>query len=149
MPNIAALLKEEISRLSRKEVRRQVGATKRAAAQHRRQIAALNRHVSQLMRQVSLLARRMLDTPARTPESSEGKKLRFNVKGLRSNRERLGLSAAEYAKLAGVSAQTVYSWEQGRSIPRQGQLAALAGLRGIGKREAKTRLDRLTAKKTK
>lgn len=149
MPNIAALLKEEISRLSRKEIRRQVGATKKTTAQHRRQIAALNRHVTQLMRQVSLLARKVLDTPAKATGSSEGKRLRFNAKGLRSNRERLGLSAAEFAKLAGVSAQTVYSWEQGRSVPRRGQLAALAGLRGIGKREAKARLDRLAARKTR
>ena len=46
MPNIAAVLREEISRLSRKEVRSQVDATKRATTQHRRHIATLKRQVA-------------------------------------------------------------------------------------------------------
>src|SRR5262249_24468236 len=48
MPNIASLLKEEISRLSRREIRMQVEATKRATTQHRRHIAALKRQVAKL-----------------------------------------------------------------------------------------------------
>ena len=41
MPNIAALLKQEITRLARREVRAQVQATKKASTQYRRHIAAL------------------------------------------------------------------------------------------------------------
>jgi hypothetical protein len=35
---------------------------------------------------------------------------------------------------------TIYNWEQGKARPQKAQLAALAKVRGIGKREA---LDKL------
>ncbi len=54
-----------------------------------------------------------------------------------------GLSAADYADLVGVSAQTVYSWEQGKSKPRDTQLAALVAVRDLGKRDAWKRLELL------
>ena len=73
MPNIGTLLKQEISRLSRREVRTQVGATKSATAQHRRHIAALKRQVTKLERQVSLLEQRVLGAPPLAPASSDAK----------------------------------------------------------------------------
>ena len=64
-------------------------------------------------------------------------------------RERLGLSAEDFGKLLGVSAQSIYNWEHEKARPRAEQLAKVAALRGIGKREAKARLDQLgAAKKT-
>jgi len=51
------------------------------------------------------------------------------------------ISAADYAKLVGVARLTVYNWEKGKSRPRQAQLEALAGVRGLGKREAIARLE--------
>jgi transcriptional regulator with XRE-family HTH domain len=62
---------------------------------------------------------------------------------VRAQRERLGLSAADYAKLVGVSSLTIYNWEHGKTRPRAEQLAALVALRGIGKREALHRLELL------
>ena len=74
-------------------------------------------------------------------EPEEGRKLRFSAKGLKTHREKLGLSAAEYGQLAEVSSQSIYNWEAGKTVPRQAQVQALAGLRGIGKREAAKRLE--------
>jgi DNA-binding transcriptional regulator YiaG len=71
----------------------------------------------------------------------EGK--RFSRRGLKTHREKLGVSAAEYAKLVGVTAQSVYNWEQGRAKPAAEQLASLLAIRGIGKREALKRLELL------
>ena len=45
--------------------------------------------------------------------------------------------------LLGVSAQTVYNWEAKKATPRAAQLEAIAALRGIGKREAQSRLAAL------
>jgi transcriptional regulator with XRE-family HTH domain len=56
------------------------------------------------------------------------------------------LSAADYGKLVGVSGLTVYHWEHGKSRPRKAQLASLAAVRGIGKREAMAKLEVLEAK---
>ena len=149
MPNIGTLLKQEISRLSRREVRTHVKATKNATAQHRRHIAALKRQVTKLERQVSLLQQRVLSAPPVTPASSDTKQIRFVAKGLRSQRNRLGLSAADYGRLVGVSAQSVYNWERGLASPRREQLKSLAAFRVISKREAQARLQQLGAKDAK
>ena len=45
MPNIASVLKDEILRLARKEVRRELEGLKKASAQYRSDIAALKRQV--------------------------------------------------------------------------------------------------------
>lgn len=55
----------------------------------------------------------------------------------------MGLSAADYAKLVGVSELTIYNWESGKTRPRQEQFAALVAVRGIEKREALKRLELL------
>src|SRR5215218_9738906 len=111
MADIGSLLKQEIARLSRREIRSQIQATKKASAQYRRNIAALKRQIATLERQMALVSRRALATPA-TPSASGDQKLRFVAKGLKAHRARLGLSAAEVGKLVGVSAQSVYNWEQ-------------------------------------
>jgi DNA-binding XRE family transcriptional regulator len=149
MPNIGALLRDEITRLSRRTLRSEVGATKKATAQHRRHIAALKRQVAQLERQVSLLARRQAQLAPATPVEANAKRVRFVAKGLRSQRERLGLSATDFGKLVGVSAQSIYNWEHQSTRPRAEQAARLAALRSFGKREAQARLQQLAASKPK
>lgn len=147
MPNIGALLKQEIGRLSRREIRGQVQATKKASAQYRRHIAGLRRQVAALERQVALLQRRVANGSSTGSAEPAARKIRFVAKGLKAQRARLGLSAAEYAKLVGVSPQSIYNWEQGHTSPRAEQLAIVAKLRGIGKREAQTHLAELTARR--
>jgi DNA-binding transcriptional regulator YiaG len=150
MPNIATLLKDEIARLSRKEVRRQIETVRKASAQYRRSIASLKRQAVKLERQIARLESSVFDKPrAAAPAAAAGKQVRFVAKGLRSQRERLGLSAADYAKLAGVSSQSIYNWEQGTARPRPSQIATLVALRGINKREALARLERLEAKSSR
>ncbi len=149
MPNIGAMLKQEIARLSRREVRAHGQATKKASAQHRKHIAALRRQVAKLERQVALLQRRVLGASPVAQATSPKQKVRFVAKGLKSQRSRLGLSAADYGRLVGVSAQSVYNWELGHASPRADQVKAIAALRGIGKREAKARLEQVGAKGAK
>ncbi len=149
MPNIGTVLKQEIARLSRREIRAQVHTTKKASAQHRRDIALLKREVATLRRQVALLQRQALRAPSAIPSESTTRKVRFVAKGLRSQRKRLGLSAEDYAKLMGVSAQSIYNWERGHATPRAEQISALAGLRGMSKRMAAARLAQLGRKTVK
>ena len=46
----------------------------------------------------------------------------FKAKDVLAERRRLGLSAANYARLGGVSMLTIYNWEKGVSFPREGAL---------------------------
>lgn len=142
MPNVAAILKEEIVRLARKEIKREHLATRKFIARQRKDIADLKQRVAELKRELSAGARRQRAAAAQE-DGEEGPRVRFSAKGLQSLRARLGLSANDFARLAGVSGQSVYNWEQGHSAPRAAQLTALAGLRKIGKREAQARLGAL------
>ena len=141
MANIAGVLRDEIARLSRREIRRLTDTTKKATVQHRHHIAALNRKIAVLERQVALLARAARQQQAATSGNDANEpKIRFVAKGLRSQRNRLGLSAADFGKLVGVSANSVYAWESGTTTPRREQLTKIAALRTVGKRDAATRL---------
>jgi len=144
MADLAGALKDEIRRLARKEIKAETGATKQAVAQYRREIAGLKRQLRKQERKIAFLEdqeRKRLGEAQAGEEAVEG--ARFSARSVKAQRERLGLSAADYAKLVGVSPLTIYNWEKGRSRPRKEQLAALVALRGIGKREALRRLELL------
>lgn len=140
MTTVAAALKAEIVRVSRKEIRSLTESIRKATAQYRREIAALKRKVRVLEREVSSRRRTVATAAARVTEES-GQGLRFSAKGLVSHRGRLGLSAHDMGKLLGVSGQTVYNWEQKKAIPRASQLPAIAALRLMSKKTAQSRLE--------
>jgi DNA-binding transcriptional regulator YiaG len=142
MPNFASALKEEIVRLARKEGRNETERLKKASSQYRSDIAALKRRLEALEKQLSHFEKKSKSSQ-KLEVSGETTPVRFSAKGLASQRQRLGLAAAEMGLLLGVSAQTIYNWEAGKSRPRQQQLAAIAALRGLGKRQVKSRLTEL------
>jgi chromosome segregation ATPase len=142
MPNIGSVLKTEMSRVARKELRAETQQLRKTVTQYRGQIAQLRRRLQALEAQVKRLSRgggRAAAAPAQE-EDDGGPSLRFSAKGLAAQRKRLGLSAASIARILGVSALSVYKWESGKTRPRARQLEAIAGLRKMGKREAMARL---------
>ena len=139
MPNIGTLLKSEIARICRREIRKEVGGVRKASAAYRREIAALKRDLAAVRRQSGELAKRAAST-AKTPAAAPGRPVRFVAKGLRTLRARLGLSQAQLARLLNVSDQSVYNWEGKKATPRREQLEAIVALRALGKREAQQRL---------
>jgi len=143
MPNITTVLKEEIVRLSRKEIRNQTSVLKKMSAQYRRDIAEMKRRITELQRQVAPLQKQVLRSALPQVAQIDAEHVRFTAKGLRSQRERLGLSAANYGKLIGVTGQTICSWESETSRPRKSQVAKIASLRQLGKKEAQARLEQL------
>lgn len=143
MPDLAATLKDEIRRLAKKEIKAQTGATKKAVAEYRREIAALKRQIAEQQKKIAFLETQEKKRLETQPADAPTEDVRFSAKSVKSQRERLGFSAADYAKLVGVSQLTIYNWESGKTRPRQEQLAALVAVRGIGKREALKRLELL------
>lgn len=140
MPNLGSVLKQEIARIARRELKSQIDATRKASAQHRKHIAALRRQIELLERRLSTLA---AGKPATAPAAAADTdvRIRFAPKGLKSLRERLGLSAERFGKLIGVSGQSIYNWEHRVTTPRTRQLQVLANVRSLGKREALARLE--------
>ncbi|MGD9637144.1 MAG: helix-turn-helix domain-containing protein [Pirellulales bacterium] len=141
MTTLAIALKDEIRRLARKEIRAQTGKTSRAVALYRREIARLKREQKAQQRKIALLesqARKGNDAPAAASDPLGDS--RFSARSVRAQRRRTGLSAADYAKLIGVSPLTIYNWEHNKSRPRREQFSALLAIRGLGKREALAKL---------
>lgn len=138
MPNIASVLKDEIARVARREMRATLDSLRKTSTSQRAEIAALKRRVHELERQVAKKARDRGRAKAESPIETTG--MRFRAAGMAANRERLGLTARQFGVLVGVSAQVINAWEQGKTKPDREQLAAVAALRGITKQHAVERL---------
>jgi DNA-binding transcriptional regulator YiaG len=137
MPNIASVLKSEISRLARREIRAATDRIKKAVAGHRAEIAALKRRAQSLEQELRKQRRGNAEGMTSSPPADDSPAtLRFSAKGLASQRRRLGLSANDCGLLLGASGQSVYNWESGKARPLARQLPAIAALRKLGKKQA-------------
>ncbi len=132
-------LQTEISRLARREIKKELDPVKRVNASQRRLIANLRRDMNELQREVAKLNRELgKAAPSEISEESEPK-FRITGKGIASLRKRLGLTQAEFAKLAGASTPSVVKWEkhEGR-IPfrRKETITRMQTIRGMNKTAA-------------
>ena len=151
MANLALVLKDEIRRLARKEVRSQINSTAKAISRYRHDIATLKKQLQAQDKKIASLENGGRKSAAATDvdESDELDGIRFSARSVRAQRTRLGLSANDYSKLIGVTPLTIYNWESGKSRPRAAQLANLVAVRGIGKREALAKLEEMGTPKSK
>ena len=93
MPNFATTIKQEITRLAAKEVRKGTPGLKRASIRYRREIASLKREIGQAVKRLNfLLKQHAASTPVR---AAKGQQIRFSPKWLKRHREKLDLSAQQ------------------------------------------------------
>ena len=170
MASLANALKEEISTLARREVRRQTAPADQAMARCARDIAALKREVQALEHKLASLgppqpgptvppkttsdrappSRRAASKVSATSTSAKpSPRSQFSGEALKAHRERLGLSGDNYGKLLGTSGVSIYNWELGKTRPRKSSVDAWTAIRRIGKREAAQRLASLKAAESK
>ena len=145
MPNIASVLKEEITRLARKELRANTDSLKKAVSTFRSEIAALKRRQQETERELARLRKAQGKVVRQEQPEEAATNLRFRPEGFAAKRKKLGWSAREVGLLLDASELSVYKWEQGKSRPRERHLQAIAALRKMGKREAQRRLEQLGA----
>jgi DNA-binding transcriptional regulator YiaG len=137
MPNVVSILKDEITRVARKSVRLETETLKKSSSQYRAQIADLKRRVQSLERHLGRLSKGSGKvSSSEEVEHDTERGFRFRAKGFAAHRQRLGLSAAQTAALLGVSGQTIYHWEQGKSKPRPNQMPRIDALRKLSKTQA-------------
>jgi DNA-binding transcriptional regulator YiaG len=146
MPNVAKVLREEIQRLARQQVKAGLGALKRDQVRMKKSVAALRRQLEAMDRASRELAQRI--TPLVAVEETKtatdlADRLRPTSEGLAKLRRRLGLTQVQFGTLLGVSGPAVVQWEGkgGRVRMRHTTRAALARIQQIGKREARRRLE--------
>lgn len=143
MANLASALKEEITRLARKELKNDSASLKKANGRHRGDIATLKRRVVLLEQRLAQLEKLLARRPASTHVDAAAPIPRFSASGLKKLRARLEISAPVLASILGVSAQTVYNWEAGISRPDKEFVARISILRKMGKREVRDRLAQM------
>ena len=147
MANLATVMKDEIRRLARKEIKKEVSATRQAVARYRLDIANLKRILKEQEKKIAQLKKEKSSAePVETVEDPLAG-VRFSTRSVRAQRKRLKISAEDYGRLVGVSGLTVYNWEHGKSRPRKAQLESLVAVRKLTRSEAMERLERLKSEK--
>jgi len=143
--DIASALRTEITRLARKAVRTEIEPLRASIAAQRKQIAALKVELSTMKRDSNRLHKLTKNVVSeKRAASGDGSHARYSSKSLKSQRARLGLSAEQFGKLLGVSAQTIYNLESNPDQrPRQAAIDGLAIARKMGRREAAEKLAAL------
>ena len=147
MSTFASSFKSEVIRLARHEAKTAVTPVRKPAWAMRLDVADLKRRVTGLERENKRLAALLAKIPQPEPVAAPaGSRNWISGKGVRSLRQKLGLSQDAFAKLVGVSTQGVYQWERkpGMLRLRDATKAAVMAVRGLGAREAKERLAGLS-----
>jgi DNA-binding transcriptional regulator YiaG len=149
MGKVGSIIKSEIIRLAKGEMRkvsvplgRDVRSLKNTVSQLRKSVLSLERFVAQKQKELSKREIR-LEAP---PE--EIKQSRFSPRLLQSLRKRLGISQKELAILAGVSVGAAHLWETGKFRPRDNKMGVLVALKKLNRREVKEFLKQKIAGKT-
>jgi hypothetical protein len=92
MPDINTVLKAEITRLARKELKSETDGFRKAMAAYRTEISALKKRVGELesgMKRVGTTARKAPAQAAMSAAEDEATGLRFRAAGMAANRKRL------------------------------------------------------------
>ncbi len=139
MSNILKELKAEIFRLARKEIKGELAQVKKINATQRGLIAALRRQVDALQREMAVMRKAApeVEKVLGAKKAPEGR-FWITAKGVKALRKRLGLTQAQFGKLAGVSGQTIVNWEGSKGkidIRKKATMARLQEIKGKGKKE--------------
>jgi DNA-binding transcriptional regulator YiaG len=144
MPNLTQSLKAEIQRISRREIRSSVTPIRGSNIALKKTVANLKMRIAVLeaanKRLLSFQRKAQEQQPAEAP-----RKIRLSAKTINAFRAKLGLTQTEFGKLIGVSTQNVHMMEhkEGRLNVRKKTLGNILSIRGIGKKEAKKRLEEI------
>ena len=143
MPNLATLLKEEISKIVRQEVQDQMRDLKKTIREQRDALARLEKQAGPAKAKTAAKpTAKSVAKPAAKPAAGDRRKqLRIAPNTIKKHRKRLKLSQAELGEILNVSTNTVLRWEAGTSKPRSKHLPGLDQLRTISKRELKKQLS--------
>ena len=145
MSTLMAVMKDEIRRIARKEIRAATAGLKKDQTRFRKAVAGLRRQTKEhrsTIGQLLQVATKQAKMATMAPEAAEGSKIWVTAKGIRAQRKKLKLSQAQFGKLIGVSGHTVLKWEHGSGTLkfRSRTRRVLLAIRGLGIREARLRL---------
>ncbi len=137
MGKLEIIIKSEIQRLAKRQVRATFIPIRREVRAMRLKLSGLSKTFSTLDR----LAKEQMEKapkPGLSATPEEAKAARLTPDRIRRLRNKLGVSMRELGILTGSSIGAVLSWEKGKFRPKGEKKAALAALRKLRKREVKS-----------
>ena len=143
MPNVGMVIKDEITRLARKEIRAAVDPLRKQVRGLRQTVKSQTETIDRLEKALKKMVGQAgsgAKTSLYAPDTVETK-ARVTPASIRRNRLRLGLSQAQLGQLLGVSTNTIVRWEAGSSAPRAHHRTALIRLRDLGVRDVGKMLE--------
>ncbi len=140
MAKIERVIKSEIVRLAKREMRKAFLPLKRDVRQMSGKLSGLSKALSSLMR-LTKEAGLEKQRPKLEATPEEVKTSRITPARIQGLRKKLGISQREMGVLLGASTGAVVSWERGKFRPQGDKKAALVGLRKLGKRQVKAMLQ--------
>ena len=142
MGKIEGMIKLEIVRLAKREIRkisiplgRDVRSLKSSVSQLRKMVSALQRMTASQQKELE-----KKKIPLEAPPE-EVKESRFSPRLIRSLRGHLGITQKELAILIGVTVGAVHQWESGKFKPGVNKKAVMVALRKLGRREVRKLLE--------
>jgi DNA-binding transcriptional regulator YiaG len=146
MGKVEAIIKSEIIRLAKRELRkisvplgRDVRFLKGNVSQIGKAVLVLQRFAAQQEKELGREKARLQATPEEVGKS------RFSPRLVKSLRKQLGITQKELGMLAGVTVGAVQKWESGRFRPKDEKRRMIVALRKLGRREARGLLSSKTA----
>jgi DNA-binding transcriptional regulator YiaG len=155
MPNLSQVLKAEITRISRREIKSSVSPIRSSNFVLKRTVAALKKRIAVLESENKRFIALQNELQEKKCEAQiaqvQNNKIRITSQSIKALRAKLGLSQDSLAMLLGMSGNAIYLMERkgGRLRLRTSTMTKLMALRGIGKREAVRKLEEIEGKSKK
>jgi DNA-binding transcriptional regulator YiaG len=142
MGKVEGIIKSEIARLAKREVRKVSGPLGRDLRSLKSVVSQLRRTVLGLQR-ITTIQQKELEKGKMVLEAplEEVKESRFSPRLIRSLRRHLGITQKELAVLTGVTVGAVHLWESGQFKPSMKKKAVMVALRKLGRREVRKLLE--------
>jgi len=137
MAKIEGVIKAEIMRLAKREVRAVFRPLKREVWQMSTKLSNLSKGFASLNRMAKELHLEEKAKPKLEATPEEVKVSRITPERISRLRKKLGISQRELGILIGASIGAILSWEKGKFRPMGEKKAALVALRKLKKREVK------------
>jgi DNA-binding transcriptional regulator YiaG len=137
MAKIEGIIKAEIMRLAKREVRAVFRPLKREVWQMSTKLSNLSKGFASLNRMAKELHFEEKAKPKLEATTEEVKASRITPERINRLRKKLGISQRELGILTGASIGAILSWEKGKFRPKGEKKAALVALRKLKKRDVK------------
>lgn len=145
MPNIATILKNEIQRLAKKEVKTATASLHKTIISLRKQISALKKELTITAKSAKVMTKSAKLAKENSAEEAKAPRVRPTGKTIASLRQKFGMTQGDFGKLLDVSNATILKWEktEGALNMRTASRQAFINIQKLGAKAARAHLEAL------